>query len=453
MSFQRALAGAVAALLAAGLPVISAAPAQAAGTITTQWYVKPTGLAELKAKGLDGSGLKIAIIDAAPPDLTVPELKGANVKVVSPCKDKPKKAWIEHSTAVTSILASPDYGWAPKAEYTVYVRVPKLSDDMTDRSCVKKQADTGAYLINQALNDGADLITIQVGEMGSIGGYELVRAALKGVPVVAAAGNNGKDYTYGTEGMNTSVGVGAVDTRNKHAKFSSWGDAITVVAPGVKISTRRYGADGRLSAVEKSQGTSFSAPIVAGALALAMQAWPEANGNQLERTLIATADRAGEEHDPYLGWGVLDARELVATDPSGQSTENPLLDKDPEESPTTQEFADYRDGITDTFYILNDDDYVYRGDDQLICEDAPRCELGTSPRLHPSASASPSQPSASPVTSAPSTPAPAPGGPSAVIPIAAGVAALVLLGAATGVGVMLSRRRKAALPAENDRTR
>ena len=41
---------------------LAVAPADADDTIRTQWYTAPTGLDELKARGLDGTGVTIAII-------------------------------------------------------------------------------------------------------------------------------------------------------------------------------------------------------------------------------------------------------------------------------------------------------------------------------------------------------------------------------------------------------
>ena len=95
---------------------LAVAPADADDTIRTQWYTAPTGLDELKARGLDGTGVTIAIIDG-PIDTSVPELVGADITVNDPCGAPTAPAEAAHATRVASILASPDFGWAPKAKY------------------------------------------------------------------------------------------------------------------------------------------------------------------------------------------------------------------------------------------------------------------------------------------------------------------------------------------------
>ena len=60
------------------------------------------------------------------------------------------------------------------------------------------------------------------------------------------------------------VGVSAIGTDGKFASYSSWGQGVTTAAVGGPVIARD--ADGKISS---TQGTSFSAPIVAGILAQA----------------------------------------------------------------------------------------------------------------------------------------------------------------------------------------
>jgi len=61
--------------LAAALVLGPAPVALADQTITTQPYYAASGIKALHAQGLDGSGIKIAVIDG-PVDTSVPELRG-----------------------------------------------------------------------------------------------------------------------------------------------------------------------------------------------------------------------------------------------------------------------------------------------------------------------------------------------------------------------------------------
>ena len=375
------------------------APAHAASKIVTQPHTAVSGLDALRAAGLDGTGVKIAIIDG-PADLSVPELDGADVTVKNYCKEPSSAAHRAHGTAITSLLASPDYGWAPKASYTVYV-IPIQQWEELNPTCRKNRSYSYDFLINQALTDGADLVTISVDGVMIAAGGALARADLLGVPVITAAGNeNGDDLL--SAAANLIVGVGATDLQGNRAPFSDYGVGLTLMAPGTEVVMREPDSGGKLNRITRDNtGTSFAAPMVTGALALAMQAWPQANGNQLLNSLIATASRDGDAWDQLTGWGTLDAKALIANDPAALSTESPLIDKgDPEFRPLPAERSDYRDGLTDPSLLINDDGYVYRGDDKIICMQYPdRCEPGTSPRF---ASATPTAAATAPPSPVPS---------------------------------------------------
>lgn len=426
---------AIAVLLTAQMAVLGAStPAQADDTIRTQWYVKPSGLAALKAKGLDGAGLTIAVIDVGVPDLTVPELRGAQVTTVKPCTDKPKASENAHATNVTALLASPDYGWAPKSKYLAYVQVMKQTPDYDDKSCVEDNTYTFGWAVNDAINRGVDLITIQVLSGGASDmDYALVRAAEKGIPVICGLGNSPRRETSVIGTKNLVVGVGAADASNRRASYSAWGPGLSIIAPGVNIMTRDVDAYGKLARIHKWWGTSYSAPIVAGAMALARQAWPNANGNQLVRSLLFTATRPTDSYSEDTGWGSLNAAKFVSYDPSKLSKESPLKQKISTENPTSKEYRDYLDGMTLPDDVgANDTDYVYRGDAPAACQVAPRCEFKTSPQLV-SASPSPSSPEGSSAAQAGTKP------PYLVMLIAGG--ALILIAIAVTVFVTLRRQR------------
>lgn len=433
---------ALAVLLAAQVALLAGStPAQAADTIRDQWYVKPTGLAALKAKGLNGAGLTIAVIDGGVPDLTVPELRGIQVKkVVKPCTDKPSAFDREHTTNVSSLLASPDYGWAPKAQYLFYVKVTKEAPDIDDRSCVDDRTYTYAWAVNDAINRGADLITIQILSTGGAElDFALIRAAEKGIPVICGMGNDNKREFAVIGSRNLVVGVGASDASNRRVTFSSWGPGLSLIAPGTGIVTRGLDTSGKLSQIRKWYGTSYSAPMVAGAMALAMQAWPNAHGNQLVRSMLVTATRPGNSYSEDIGWGSLNAAKFVAYNPSKLSKESPLKQKSSTETPTPQDYRDYVDGMVLPDDIAeNDTEYVYRGDVPVACKVAHHCEFKTSPQL---ASASPSP---APEDSSAAQPNTKP--PYLVMLIAGGVVVLI----AIAVTVVVTLRRQRARTAASD---
>jgi len=139
---------------------------------------------------------------------------------------------------------------------------------------------------------------------------------------------------------------------------------------GPPLTVRDPDTKGRLTVIEKAgSGTSFAAPMVAGALALAMQKWPDATGNQLERVLLDTADGQADHQvtwTPEMGYGTLNAKLLVNTDPAGYSTDRPDLNKNPLAQPTPDEIQAYTNGLVDPLFTMGDNDYVYKGCDPWI---------------------------------------------------------------------------------------
>lgn len=108
----------------------------------------------------------------------------------------------------------------------------------------------------------------------------------------------------------------------KFASYSSWGQGVTTAAVGGPVIARD--ADGKISS---TQGTSFSAPIVAGILAQARAKWPNATSNQLLQLLVNTASTPEGGRDIYVGYGPINPGKILNTDPSQYPDEKPLADK------------------------------------------------------------------------------------------------------------------------------
>ncbi len=79
----------------------------------------------------------------------------------------------------------------------------------------------------------------------------------KGILLVAAAGNDGKDVNFPAR-FSSVVAVSATDNSDNIASFSSYGPEIAFCAPGVNINSTW------LKGYAVKSGTSFSAPHIAG---------------------------------------------------------------------------------------------------------------------------------------------------------------------------------------------
>ncbi|MEV6598581.1 S8 family serine peptidase [Actinoplanes sp. NPDC051346] len=176
---------------------------------------------------------------------------------------------IGHGTHVGGIVAGRgvrmDQGIAPECR----IMAVRVLATMKDRNRLVGAGivDNINPAIKWAVDQGADIINMSLGIKHTGGGLphaDVIRYALaKNVTVVAASGNDGSSARYYPGALPGVIAVGAADPSGKPARFSSFGAAITVMAPGVDILSS-YARQGYAVA----SGTSQAAPFVAGCVAL-----------------------------------------------------------------------------------------------------------------------------------------------------------------------------------------
>lgn len=104
------------------------------------------------------------------------------------------------------------------------------------------------------------------------------------------------------------LSVASVNELNNRSTFSTYNDGVDISAPGERIATNLPGGS-----FAYMSGTSFSAPIVAGAAAMVRANLPSISPVQLTELLTTTStDLGAPGKDPYYGAGVLNM-ERVAT--------------------------------------------------------------------------------------------------------------------------------------------
>ena len=385
------LASACALALTAVLsPVAPAAPAQAVDRkvrVSDEAYYSRYNLDALRAQGYTGEGVIIAVIDGRI-DTSIPELQGADIVDKSTCDVPVDAESDEHATYIAQLLVAPDFGIAPKATIYNYVSIldPQHSSDDCSLGWTHPAGRAKLdYLIEQAINDGANIIVITSSyneEDEESLRWAVSRAVVEGVPIVASMGNDSQYNASDTMGsFGGVIGVAALQTDGKYADYSNWGDGVSVAAVG-----EFYAREASTNHLDTIDGTSFSTPLIAGVLALAWASFDsDVSAEQILQALVATASGAGGRWNDRTGYGEVDPVALLASDPARYPDENPFEDKSGEAVVTPDDIDDYYDGLVNPSFVYNDETYVYRGLDEKVVSSGAfgyPAHLGTSPRYH-----------------------------------------------------------------------
>ncbi len=174
------------------------------------------------------------------------------------------------------------------------------------------QADTSAIVraIYYAVANGAGVINMSfsISEFSAEAMRAINYATEQGVTCVAAAGNQASDLLVYPAALGNVLGVAATDNSDQRSAFSNYGDdLVSLAAPGEAIITLYPGGG-----YAAGWGTSFSAPLVAGAAALLEELGDEAGlpaGEYYDdlESLAHAAALPGQR----LGYGRLDAHAAV----------------------------------------------------------------------------------------------------------------------------------------------
>lgn len=151
--------------------------------------------------------------------------------------------------------------------------------------------------------------------------YYLNQAHNAGITLVGAAGNYNTSEPSYPGSNNYVINVGSLDqTATGKAGFSNYGNTIDLVAPGyVHVADK-----GTSSSYKDTSGTSFSAPLVTAAIALYIQANPDATPDQIETALYASCDPIDDSGSAYTNWagnGSLNVAKFLGCDVEDAPTE------------------------------------------------------------------------------------------------------------------------------------
>ncbi|WP_432123391.1 type VII secretion-associated serine protease mycosin [Streptomyces sp. S1] len=316
----------------------------------TPWPLQRVLLDELW-QDTKGKGVRVAVIDTGVDDVN-PQLRTAvdakagkdylkpDKKNPSPGDEKRGKTdgtvdEVGHGTKVAGIIAARPrkgtgfVGLAPEATI-----IPIRQNDEKNSG----KTDTMAQAIDWAVAKNAHVINISQDTTQALSPESTLARAVanaisKGVVVVASAGNDGMDGALKSTYPAAFPGVLAVassDRNNERAAFSQSGTFVGVAAPGVDIVSTVPGGGQCVD-----NGTSFSAPYVAGVAALLRAKYPKWTPAQVVARIEQTAVRSVNGHDNHVGWGVVDPVRALADLP-GTPPSSPTPDPGPPKPPAPE---------------------------------------------------------------------------------------------------------------------
>ena len=140
--------------------------------------------------------------------------------------------------------------------------------------------------------------------------------------LVWAAGNDGRNLTYGNRDNDDIIVVGATDINDNKASFSAYGQFVDLVAPGVSVYTTDSSSDSSYASVS---GTSFSTPLTAGLAALIWSANPALTPAEVEAILKNGADDLGSSGiDNTFGYGRINVNGSLSLIGGGGGNQPPV---------------------------------------------------------------------------------------------------------------------------------
>lgn len=269
----------------------------------------------------DGFGVKVAVIDDGF-DANHPEIKNKIIKTVSVNKYGDISSDVSHTlnsdyhgTAVAGIIASNSneigiVGVASNVEL-ILIKMPEYLDDYITIELFKQAVDAGAEVINCSwgTNDVSEAVKEYIDEISTD------KRNGKGVMVVFASGNSNANMGNDESAIESVIGVGATDKTALRTNYSSFGKDLDIMAPGGYelgittidpignngVSTDDYTRyDEKTLGIDVSFiGTSASAPIMTGVIALALEKDSSLTRIEIQELLKKSTQTVGL-NTPYI---------------------------------------------------------------------------------------------------------------------------------------------------------
>lgn len=270
----------------------------------SEWHLSKIG-APTAWDSSNGSGVTVAIIDTGVQS-THPDLAGQLVAGWNFYDNNSNTEDVHgHGTRVAGIAAAATNNGVGVASVAGGARImPLRVADANGSASYSRIASALTYAADHDARVANLSFYACEGSSSAVSAAQYMKN--KGGLVTTSAGNYAQEET--TPPSDTMITVSATDGNDALASFSSYGSYVDVSAPGAGIYSTNWG-----SSYSSGSGTSYSAPVTAGVVALMMAANPSLGPADVQNLLYSTAkDLGASGRDKYFGYGRVDAAAAVA---------------------------------------------------------------------------------------------------------------------------------------------
>ncbi|MEA3371686.1 MAG: S8 family serine peptidase [Campylobacterota bacterium] len=279
-----------------------------------------------------GSSIKVAVIDDGV-DVNHEDLAGAisaTYNVLTKSTDVSHTYQDDiHGTAVTGIIAARlnAKGIVGLARRVQIISI-KIEDSVTDGDlfdAFSKAEEFGADVISCSWGtyDVSPVVEDKIIELSNNG------RGGKGTIIVFASGNDNQDMENDESAIPEVVAVGATNKDNLRAGYSNFGANLDIMAPGgeyLGITSLDPSGNEGLSSIDENYllyddsyafgGTSASAPMISGVVALMLEKNPTLTRVEVDRILKEGSDKIGtvsyeNGRNDYYGYGKINLVKIM----------------------------------------------------------------------------------------------------------------------------------------------
>ena len=352
----------------------SVSPSAYADDMGGLWPVKDSAVVSAHEAGLDGSGVKVGMYDfqvvSDYPGLSDAKVKYQVGSFVDVENDGPAKCVLDdgdlqaavtskesggyssHGTAMLTWLVGNGKSWDGSQGITGLVPKADVLFITGGRGNVLESNDPCQGMVGQNADKDIDAMVdwgarvINMSNIGAVGdyGYDGMLDALRHGVIIVSGRSNDKETDALVNGSSTDVMTGdprfwnsfpgvirnnEVGPDGQIAGISDVADAnVNILSPGDQVLRP---SDNSTHISVDTGGTSTGSAVLSGYLALVVQKWPDATGNQILQSLVRNTKGNGSGEaklDPghKRGYGQVDVARLLTVDPTQYPDVNPILE-------------------------------------------------------------------------------------------------------------------------------